>query len=75
MPVSAAAAATAAATKPLQFRLLRSTFAALTAASELALHGALSAAERRDRCASILRSVGMGDRMHHLPSQLSGGEQ
>ena len=41
----------------------------------LTLHGALSAAERRERCAGILRSVGMGDRMHHMPSQLSGGEQ
>ena len=41
----------------------------------LTLHGALSAAERRERCTSILRSVGMGDRMHHVPSQLSGGEQ
>jgi putative ABC transport system ATP-binding protein len=41
----------------------------------LTLHGALSSAERRERCTSILRSVGMGDRMHHVPSQLSGGEQ
>jgi len=41
----------------------------------LTLHGSLSPKERRERCEGILRSVGMGDRMHHVPSQLSGGEQ
>ena len=41
----------------------------------LTLHGSLPPKERRERCESILRSVGMGDRMHHIPSQLSGGEQ
>ena len=41
----------------------------------LTLQGALSIAERRARCESILRSVGMGDRLHHTPAQLSGGEQ
>lgn len=31
--------------------------------------------ERRKKCASALEAVGLGDRMHHLPTQLSGGEQ
>jgi putative ABC transport system ATP-binding protein len=31
--------------------------------------------ERRGRVASLLASVGLADRGHHLPSQLSGGEQ
>ena len=41
----------------------------------LTLQGSLSPAERNARCTSILRRVGMGDRMNHVPSQLSGGEQ
>ena len=31
--------------------------------------------EVRDRCAVLLRRVGLGDRLDHEPSQLSGGEQ
>jgi len=31
--------------------------------------------ERRDKAKAALESVGLGDRMDHLPSQLSGGEQ
>ncbi|WP_270934529.1 ABC transporter ATP-binding protein [Falsiroseomonas oryzae] len=30
---------------------------------------------RRDRAAEALRLVGLGDRMHHRPTQLSGGQQ
>ncbi len=33
------------------------------------------AAERRRRAAAALESVGLGDRMRHLPSELSGGQQ
>ena len=33
------------------------------------------AAERRQRAIDLLGQVGLGDRMHHRPSQLSGGEQ
>ncbi len=29
----------------------------------------------RDRAVSLLERVGLGDRMHHYPAQLSGGEQ
>jgi len=32
-------------------------------------------AEHRVRAASLLTSVGLGDRLHHRPYQLSGGEQ
>ena len=30
---------------------------------------------RRERAAQELASVGLGDRLHHYPAQLSGGEQ
>lgn len=35
----------------------------------------LSLAEIRERAAATLTSVGLGDRLHHRPSALSGGEQ
>src|SRR6266508_1682020 len=35
----------------------------------------VSAAERKERVAELLSAVGLGARGHHLPSQLSGGEQ
>ncbi len=34
-----------------------------------------SSAERRQRVMSLLESVGLADRAHHRPDQLSGGEQ
>lgn len=37
--------------------------------------GKLSAKERRVRAQQLLESVGLGERMHHLPSELSGGER
>jgi putative ABC transport system ATP-binding protein len=33
------------------------------------------AAERRDRAATLLQTVGLEHRMHHLPAALSGGER
>jgi putative ABC transport system ATP-binding protein len=39
------------------------------------IYRGISAAERRERAETALRMVGMGDRMHHRPSQLSGGQQ
>jgi len=37
--------------------------------------GRLSDAEMRERAASLLASVGLGDHIHKRPSQLSGGER
>lgn len=34
-----------------------------------------SGAERRRKAVAALESVGLGGRLHHMPSQLSGGEQ
>ncbi|QHY98818.1 Lipoprotein-releasing system ATP-binding protein LolD [Streptomyces sp. S4.7] len=33
------------------------------------------AGERRDRAAEALRSVGLGERLNHVPSEMSGGQQ
>ncbi|MFI5657215.1 ABC transporter ATP-binding protein [Streptomyces sp. NPDC051684] len=35
----------------------------------------LRSAERRERAAEALRSVGLGERQRHLPAELSGGQQ
>ncbi|RFC72622.1 ABC transporter ATP-binding protein [Streptomyces sp. AcE210] len=35
----------------------------------------LKAADRRDRAAQALNSVGLGERLGHLPSEMSGGQQ
>lgn len=35
----------------------------------------MGAKERRELAASLLREVGLGERMSHLPSELSGGQQ
>jgi len=42
---------------------------------ELQPNGALPAGEVRDRARGLLERVGLGDRIHHYPSQLSGGER
>lgn len=39
------------------------------------MYAGVGAAERRRRAAELLESLGMGPRMRHYPSQLSGGEQ
>ena len=39
------------------------------------IYRGVSASERRDRAAAALDVVGMSDRMHHRPNELSGGEQ
>ena len=39
------------------------------------LLGKLSDKERRSRAIGLLKRVGLGDRLDHLPSELSGGEQ
>ncbi|MCP4420491.1 MAG: ABC transporter ATP-binding protein [Chloroflexi bacterium] len=35
----------------------------------------VSRKERRERAIKLLERVGLGDRMHHYPSELSGGQQ
>jgi putative ABC transport system ATP-binding protein len=39
------------------------------------LYGGISSGERRRRAVAALERVGLGDRMHHQPSELSGGQQ
>lgn len=51
---------------------------ALTARDNVALPAALageSRATRRDRATMLLERLGLGDRLHHLPEALSGGEK
>jgi len=57
-----------------QFNLIPTVTAADNVALALAPRG-LPAAERRGRVEELLDAVGLGPRRHHLPSQLSGGEQ
>ncbi|MCP5368916.1 MAG: ABC transporter ATP-binding protein [Hyphomicrobiales bacterium] len=38
------------------------------------VYGAVPRAERRDKAAAALDSVGLAERAHHLPTQLSGGQ-
>ncbi|GGB06501.1 macrolide export ATP-binding/permease protein MacB [Brucella endophytica] len=40
-----------------------------------AIYSGQSREARRERAAAILERLGMGDRVHHRPSQLSGGQQ
>jgi putative ABC transport system ATP-binding protein len=54
------------------FQLLPALTALDNAALPLELAGA---ADARDRAAAVLQRVGLGARLDHLPSQLSGGEQ
>jgi len=39
------------------------------------MYGEISRGERLKRARKYLKMVGLGDRLHHTPSQLSGGEQ
>lgn len=56
------------------FNLVPRTSAIANVALPLAYAG-VSRRERERRAAAALRSVGMGDRLGHLPSELSGGQQ
>ena len=47
----------------------------LTAAENVELVADLTADDGADRAAAVLEQVGLADRMHHFPAQLSGGEQ
>ncbi|MEM8556980.1 MAG: ABC transporter ATP-binding protein [Bacteroidota bacterium] len=57
-----------------RFHLVPTMNALDNAALPLALAG-VALAERRDRAAALLARVGLGDRLDHRPTELSGGEQ
>jgi len=57
------------------FNLLSSLTAIENVEMPMILAGDLNAKERRKRALALLNKVGMGPRIDHLPSQLSGGEQ
>jgi len=47
----------------------------LTAAENVELVADLTGDRGADRAAAVLEQVGLADRMHHFPAELSGGEQ
>ena len=47
----------------------------LTALENVLLPGMIGRRATRQRCEESLATVGLGERMHHLPAELSGGEQ
>jgi len=57
------------------FNLLSSLTALENVMLPMILAGNHSASERKQRAIQLLNRVGMGKRLNHLPSQLSGGEQ
>lgn len=57
------------------FNLLARTTAAENVELPLLYRGGMSAEERRKKCIAALEKVGLGKRIDHIPTQLSGGEQ
>lgn len=57
------------------FNLLATMTALENVELPMILLGKLSEKERKKRAVALLKRVGLGDRLHHLPSDLSGGEQ
>jgi len=57
-----------------QFNLLARTSALENVMLPLVYRG-LSGRDRRNKAAEALEKVGLGDRIHHRPNELSGGEQ
>lgn len=47
----------------------------LTALENVTLPGMIGGRTKRDAAEASLRDVGLAERMHHLPAELSGGEQ
>ena len=57
------------------FNLLATMTALENVELPMVLGGKLSEKERKKRAIGLLKRVGLGDRLDHLPSELSGGEQ
>ena len=57
------------------FNLLSSLTALENVEMPMTLAGRLTASQRRERAVHLLTQVGMEKRLHHVPAQLSGGEQ
>jgi putative ABC transport system ATP-binding protein len=57
------------------YNLLARTSAIENVELPLLYNSKVSIQERRERAIKALEMVGLGDRMHHTPSQLSGGQQ
>ena len=47
----------------------------LTAMENVCLPALIGGKRARERAAQLLAQVGLGERLHHLPAELSGGEQ
>lgn len=47
----------------------------LTALENVMIPGLIRAHKERARATELLEAVGLGERVHHLPAELSGGEQ
>lgn len=58
-----------------QFNLIATMTALENVALPMTLAGIFSRAQIKQRATELLEAVGMGPRISHLPSQLSGGEQ
>jgi putative ABC transport system ATP-binding protein len=56
------------------FNLLATMSALENVELPMILLGKHSEKERRNRAITLLKRVGLGDRLDHLPSELSGGE-
>lgn len=57
------------------FNLLATMTALENVELPMILLGKLNEKDRKKRAVGLLKRVGLGDRLHHLPSDLSGGEQ
>ena len=57
------------------FNLLATMTALENVELPMILLGKLKEKDRKTRAVALLKRVGLGDRLHHLPSDLSGGEQ
>lgn len=57
------------------YNLLAKTSALENVELPLLYNNKVSTQARRDRALAALEKVGLGDRLHHTPSQLSGGQQ